>query len=370
MYPVSKAWAEANERFLAPEGFVELSCYIPELDETLVYTKSDLMGFTHQQTGCLVAGELPKNYIEFSLDNSSGKWNPNSPRGLERYLSERLRITLRYGFDTHGDGRVEWIPGGVFYLSEWHTSFDGLEASFVARDLLEYMIDVPYTGAITGTLYDIASNAIAEAGIPDDAVVDLDPILMDYVVIIEDYDGVKSVAEVLQRCANAGGCVMYQDREGVLHVRKSWRENPEYTIPLSLSYSYPKIELLKPLRSVSVTYGDNEVYDHPYQDTGEIQTVDNEFIQTKNQAQDVAAWVADALKLRKKISGSFRGDLCIDLFDTVRIENKYGTVSGATITDIKYTFTGAFRAEYVGYVRGALMTDYIYCGDVFTGEVN
>ena len=163
MYAVSNAWATAQENFLAPEGFVELSCYVPELKRTLVYTKSDLMSFTHQQTGSLVSGELPKNHIEFTLDNSDGKWNPSNPKGLERYLTERLRITLRYGFKING--AVEWIPGGVFYLSEWRTSPNGLEATFKARDALEYMLDKPYTGAVSGTLYEIAERAIAEANL-------------------------------------------------------------------------------------------------------------------------------------------------------------------------------------------------------------
>ena len=99
MYPVSNAWVKAHSGFLAPEGFVRLWCHIPELQRTLVYTKEDLLSFTHQQTACPMSGELPKNHIEFSLDNSDGKWNPSNPVGLERYLSERLKITLEYVYD-------------------------------------------------------------------------------------------------------------------------------------------------------------------------------------------------------------------------------------------------------------------------------
>jgi hypothetical protein len=324
------------------------------------------MSFTHKQVGSLVSGELPKNHIEFSLDNSDGKWNPNSPRGLERHLSERLKITLRYGFDI--DGVIEWIPGGVFYLSEWRTSIDGLEASFVARDILEYMIDTPYTGAISGTLYELAMNAIAEAGIPDDVVVHISEELGQYPVELLTYDGKSSVAEILQKCANAAGCVMYQDREGTLVIGKLTYEDAGYTVSLNRSYSYPKIELSRPLRDVSVTRNDGGKSHYVCGETGQTQTVDNDFIMDESQAIMVAAWVADGLQGRRTISGDFRSDPRIDLFDVVQVENKYGVVTGVAITDITYSFGGAFRATYSGQVRGTTVS--VYCGEVFAGEVS
>ncbi len=388
MYAVSETWERAQSRFLAPEGLIEISCYIPALKEALVYRKKDLIGFTHQQTGSLVSGELPKNHIEFSLDNSDGKWNPSNPRGMERYLSERLKLTLRYGFVI--DGEEHWIPGGVFYLSEWRTSLNGLEASFVARDMLEYMIDKPYTGNISGTLYDIASNAFAEANIPNDTtpsvleeaqlgytllgrtnteIVILSEELKNFTVGDIEYDGSESVAVILQKCANAAGCVMYQDRDGVLRIEKLSYDDSGYMIPKRLSYAYPEIDFSRPMKNVSVTYYDDATTIYPFSSTGETQTLDNDFILTKEQADAVAKWICDSLRSRQKISGEFRGDPRFDLFDVVEIESKYGTISGVVLTDIKCTFTGAFRVSYSGYVRGNGGAVIVHCGELFMGEV-
>jgi hypothetical protein len=367
MITVSEAWKAAQDHFLAPEGFVELSCYIPQLRQTLVYTKSDIMSFTHQQTGSIMSGELPKNHIEFKLDNSDGKWNPSNPTGLERYLSERLKITLRYGMDI--DGVIEWIPGGVFYLSEWHTPANGIEASFVARDLLEYMIDKTYTGELVGTLYEVAERAVAEAGIPSDAVVSLCDELKNYSVGAIDYQGNESVAEILQKCANAASCVMYQDRDGVLRVKRLGYENTGFVIPKSVAYTFPEIEFSRPLKGVSVSYFGNEKFSFIYDTSGETQTLTNEFISTEEQASEVAKWVCDALRTRKKISGEVRGDPRLDVFDVIDVESKYGVVNGVVLTDIKCSFTGAFRAVYTGYVRGSGAAVMIYSGEIFAGEV-
>lgn len=392
MYAVSTTWAKAQESFLAPEGLIEISCYVPALKNTLVYTKKDLLSFTHQQTGSLVSGELPKNHIEFALDNSDGRWNPGNPKGMERYLSDRLKVSLRYGYIINGT--EQWIPGGVFYLSEWRTSTNGLEANFSARDLLEYMIDTPYTGEITGTLYDIAQRAIAEANIPDDPNTDVEELVLgasklgsavlgfvlaagvniseelkNYSVGDIDYQGNETVAVILQKCANAAGCVMYQDRTGIFVIGKLSYEDTGYVIPKRLSYAYPEIEFSRPIKDVSVTYYGNAVTVYPFSVSGEVQTLNNEFIRTKEQAAAVAKWVCDSLRTRQQISGEYRGDPSLDLFDVVSIEGKYGTFAGVVLTDIKYTFTGAFRVTYSGYIRGSGVAVVVYCGEYFTGEV-
>jgi hypothetical protein len=380
MYVVSDTWENAQDSFLAPEGLIEISCYIPSLKNTVVYTKKDLLSFTHQQTGSLVSGELPKNHITFSLDNSDGKWNPSNPKGMERYLTERLEVTLRYGYIINGV--EEWIPGGVFYLADWRTSLNGVEAIFEARDILEYMIDTPYTGEITGTLYDIALNAIAEADVPIApvlgelilgetplGVVRISDELKQYTVEDIEYEGDETVATILQKCANAAGCVMYQGRDGVFVIKKLAYEDTGYVIPVKLSYAYPEISFSRPMKNVAVTYYGNAVAVYPYSRTGETQTLNNDFIATKEQASKIAKWVCDSLRSRQQISGEYRGDPRLDLFDVVSVESKYGTIAGVVLTDVTYTFTGAFRAIYSGYVRGSGVSVIVYCGENFTGEV-
>jgi len=368
MYTVSNEWAAKYSDYLAPEGFVELTFDIPEILETMVYTKSDLMRFSHQQTGDPTSGSLPKNHIEFALDNSDGMWNPHNPTGLGRYLTERLKITLRYGADI--DGVVEWIPGGVFYLTEWRASPNGMEASFVARDMLEYMIDAPYTGSVSGTLYEIAERAVAAAGLPNGTVVNLCEELKDYSVdSLLEYDGDSSIAEILQKCANAAGCVMYQDREGVLWIKKPDYTDTGYVVSMFLAYTYPEFDYLRHAKTVQVTYfGDTTVL-YQVGGNGEVQTLQNDFISSGSQATEIAEWVYDSLRTRKQISGEFRGDPVLDVFDTVTVESKYGTITDVVITDIKYDFTGAFHATYSGYVRSGGTPVFVHCGEVYLGEV-
>lgn len=316
------------------------------LGHILVFGKNDLLSFSHTQSGDLLGGELPKNSVEFSINNFDGRWNPSNPTGLERYLSERQKVTVRYGLDV--DGTIEWIKAGTFYLSEWNAPSNGFEAKFVARDVFEFMLGVEMKDATSNTLKGQVEWA-ASATLPDPSVVVIDSSLANYSV---EYDGKGTAAEIVQKCANAAGCVLRYDRDGILHIEPLRKQFADYRITSALAYSHPEVELTKPLKKVEVSYGDETVYELPISSSGETQTVENDFVTSETQAAFVAAWVRDTLKERKTVSGEYRADPRLDLFDIVVVESKYGALSPVAITDIKYTFNGSFRANYKGRVLG------------------
>ena len=317
------------------------------IGHTMTFTKNDIFSFTHEQSGHLNSGELPKNNIVFTLNNIDGRWNPNNPTGLEQYLSERQKIKVRYGLDINGT--IEWIKAGTFYLSEWRVPANGLEANFSARDIFEYLLNETYTGAREGTLYQLVENAFDSAGVPEDFIPDVSASLNDYSATLPE--GELTCAVVVQMCANAAGCVIYQDRDGILHIKPQNKEPTGYVIPLALSYSHPEIELSKPLKNVSVSYGSESTYVLPVGNTGETQTVNNSLVTTEAQAANIATWVKSTLSTRKTVSGEFRADPRLDVFDVVAVQsNKYGELPNVAITDIKYTFGGSFRGNYTGRV--------------------
>lgn len=310
------------------------------IGHVLTMTKDDIISFKHEQHGDLLSGELPKCSIEFTLDNTDGRWNPTNPTGMERYLSERQKLVVRYGMDVNGT--VEWIPGGVFYLSEWDAPANGFEARFVARDTLEFMLNREMRESKSGTLAELIAYAV-----PEDVTVRVDESLANYST---QYTPMASAAEIVQMCANAGKCVMRYDRDGVLSVEPLNNTQTEYVITSALSYSHPEVHLSKPLGTVSVEYGGEDPYELPVASSGEKQTVTNSLIRDEARAMSVAEGVRDILKYRKSVSGEFRADPRLDLFDVVKVESKYGPLEPVVITNITYTYNGSFRGSYTGRV--------------------
>jgi hypothetical protein len=325
------------------------------LGHILTFTKKDIFSFTHEQRADVLSAELPKNSIEFSLNNIDGRWNPNKYDGIGKYLSERQKLTVRYGFDINGT--IEWIKAGTFYLSEWRTPENGIEASFVARDIFEYFMNEPYRGtSYDTTLSDIVSEIFSYDWLPSDFSYYVPWEALEQSCDLEEGKE-YTCAEVLQLCANAARLAMHQDRDGKL-VFKHYPENdppqPDYTIPLSLSYSHPEIVLSKPLKAVSVGFthedGEKGTFVLSVGNSGATQTADSPLLRGESYAETYAEWIRDNLISRKTISGEYRADPRLDVFDLVVAESKYDTFPCVAITSIKYIFNGSFRGTYEGRV--------------------
>lgn len=312
----------------------------------LTITKNDILRFSHEQHGDLLSGELPKYSIEFTLDNTDGRWNPHNPTGMERYLSERQKLTVRYGLDINGT--IEWIKAGTFYLSEWDAPSNGFEARFVARDAFDFLLGADLSGSsVSGNLGDLVKWATSPF-LPSSAKVVIDDSLYNTAARSLTIDG--TAAEVVQKCANASCCILRYDRDGVLYVEKFGNTLSDYKITQALSYSHPELTLAKPLKEVSVDYGGDIQYKFTTAPSGEKQTVTNEFIHSSVYAQPVAEWVSGVLKNRKTVSGDFRPDPRLDLYDVVTVESKYGEITPVVITSIRYDFNGSWRGTYTGRV--------------------
>ncbi len=321
------------------------------------FGKKDVVEYSYEHSGCLLSGELPKASIQFSLDNVDGKWNPKNPTGLGKYLSERQKVTVRYGM--YVDSAIEWIPGGVFYLTEWRAPSNGLTASFAARDVFEFLINTEYTGAYVGdenkgTLDAIVVDALSLADLPADFAYSLHASLAD-TNGYKQADSSLKVAEVIQSCANAACCLVFQDRSGVLRIEPMNIVATDYSVMPELAYAHPEIELTKPLKAVHVSTKGNIATKLEVASYGEVQTVDNPIIHGSidgltDPIADMAMWTKNVLIERLLVSGEFRADPRLDLFDIITVQSRYGILAPVIITSIKYSFSGCFHASYSGRV--------------------
>ena len=225
------------------------------IGQRIIYGKTELLNYDHQQTADPVSLSLPKSEIRFSVDNTDNLYNPYNPVGRSKYLMERQRVRTRYGYRL-GGGR-EWIKGGEFYLSEWEAPQNGLQADFTARDLLEFMTQTYNEGVYAPdgvSLFELAERVILKAKLPtnEDGTNKwfIHPSLMDITTVAPL--PVCTLAECLQLIANAACCVLYQDRDGILRIEPIGEELPDYDISLFNSYEYSTITLSKPLQQIDV----------------------------------------------------------------------------------------------------------------------
>lgn len=314
-----------------------------------IFGKSDLFSFEHEQNADLLSADLPDYKVVFALNNVDEAWNPDSPTGAVKYLIDRQEIVVRFGMKLGGS--VEWIKCGTFYMSEWQTPSNGIRATFTASGLVSFMHMDFVTASSTLTLYDLAEEALTLADLPktplggDRWVID-DSLKAITITIPNDFK--YSCAEVIQLCANAACCVLYQDRDGILHIEPLANVLSDYVISRYVSYQSAEYDADMELKGVNVNDGLGTAQGNA---KGEVQTMQNPLIQSGGVANNVAEWVRDCLMNRNKLSGEYRPDVRLDALDKVTVENKYAE-NAVFITGIKYSYNGAFRGEYEGRVVG------------------
>lgn len=318
---------------------------------TTVFSKSDILGFEHNQKADLLSLSLPKADIVFKLSNADGRWNPSNPEGQFKYLLEQQEIVVRYGYKINGG--IEWLKAGKFYMSEWDTPSNGITATFTARDLFEFMTDKFSTTSTTLTLYALAVEALTAAKLPlnsDGSVKWILDNCLKNITITMPSNFNYTIAQVLQLCANAACCVIYQDRNGQLHIEPLVATLRDYLIDSFVSYTEGEYGTEKEVKSVQVNVTNNTpMAEVVNSSTGETKTITNPLIQNSTVALAVATWVCNCLKGRKTLSGKYRADPRLDVLDKITAANKYASEI-LFVTSIEYSYNGAFTGAYEGRV--------------------
>lgn len=319
-----------------------------------IYDKNDIVSYTHTSSRDPISGQLSKDSIEFSLDNSDKKWDAINPKGMYRYLYERQPVKVRYGMEV--DGEVQWINGGKYFLSEWSAPSNGLEASFVARDAFEFLMTSNYTGRKYGTLYEMCYDAL-ETFSSQISSFYISEELKEYSTDISKESTSYKNSDILQLAANAAGMALYQTRDGQIRIERvnmvASSEDEIYEIPIINNYQWPEITFASKVKNVSCNVnGTEHVYPESSNIEGVTQTVSNELLteamlkKSKNSITEAYAVLAN----RKKVELEYRASPHVDAFDHVKLIHNYGYASNVFVTESKYQYTGCFKGTLSGYI--------------------
>ena len=237
------------------------------IGQYLIFDKTKILSYRHTSSRDPISGQLSQESISFSLDNSDRTWDSVNPQGIYKYIYERQPISVRYGMDI--DGKVEWVNGGKFFLSEWSVPANSIEASFSARDSFLYLMSTTYTGRKYGTLYEMCYDAL-ELLEADEITFDISDELKDYSADISSDGSSYKNSDILQLAANAAGMALYQTRDGVITIKRAYEfgsGTDVEDITLLNNYSWPEITFAQNLLNVTTSVG-NKTYAYPENPSG------------------------------------------------------------------------------------------------------
>ena len=166
-----------------------------------------------------ISEELPTIDFSVTVDNKDRAYDVENEESTVNFLEIGQSIEALYG-QAMDDGTIEWIPGTSLALKSW--SADDTEMDFQASDRFDGMDSTYYRGQYHPngmSLYDIAVDVLTDAQV-DYRNYWIDPYLKD--VLVVNPMPVVAHKEALQLIANAGRCILYQDRTGRIILKSSF----------------------------------------------------------------------------------------------------------------------------------------------------
>ncbi|OMF54674.1 hypothetical protein BK138_16070 [Paenibacillus rhizosphaerae] len=341
---------------------------VTEMDFGVVqeYTGQKLIKLNVVEQMNVVSDTLPANEIRFTIDNSDKEFNILNPTGYYRFLKDRQEVSFALGIEIE-DGLFEYIDMKRYYLVDWQSDEGALTTTFIARDILELLDQKSYQNSYTGTLFGLAQDIMTSAGVDSYFV---DPGLQ--AIPTNGFIDKLTARKALQCIGIAAKAAVYQDREGVLNIRRFEAMDDRTTylhyagepdmyagiayvevdrgydmknITFDNVYQEPQIKLDSLLMSltVSVYTGANKqdiVYTNPGIKEGTSLRLDNPLIQSTQLAADVANWIISESNQRALYQVNWRQNPCLETGDIVIVEDSFGAKKQSRITKQEFEFAG------------------------------
>lgn len=341
MQNVTPAWEQTNRDSFTRPANMSLSFECTDGTSPIV-SGSRLISFNYNKSGDPLSGILTQDTINFVFDNSDGLFTYDP----ENDKFTGASVLVQCGFMTPTYDSYDGINGGLYYVTDADSK--NSRTSFTAKTIIAFMQETvdDMSGTCSEVVADIIELANANDGVPSSNIqYELDFSLDSVDVEIRKADN-YSQAEVLQLIANACGCVLYVDRTGKICIKKLEQYTEHYVISGKISYEFPKVKMLEKIGRVKFYFNHGSGYGVTQIRPGAIQTVTNPIIVDDFDAMETMNNIYAFQQIaRKRITGNFRADPRIDLFDVVAVPYLDKVIAGC-ITKINFTFNGAWRGTY------------------------
>lgn len=185
---------------------------------TNTFTNNEVSNYTEKEYVSPIAETVPSNDVSLTVFNYNLYYSPDNPESAFGYMEVGQEVNVAFGYDVSGKGDIEWLPEKTSYLKDWKANESN--ATFISTDIFDNISGTYYKGKyqqVGVSLYDLAEDVFMDAGIKRYFI---DEYLKE--IIVYNPMPVVGYAGALQIIANAGRCVLKEDRQGVIHIYPSF----------------------------------------------------------------------------------------------------------------------------------------------------
>lgn len=186
-----------------------------------VFSNATTIDYSFKDYVSPISESLPSQDMSLTVDNQNLYYDPDNISSALSFMEIGQEIRVSFGYDVDGNNNVEWLAPNTCYLSTWKA--DDVQAKFTATDRFDLIDTKYYRGMYREngiTLYDLALDVLDAAGITDSREYFIDPYLKT--IVVNNPMPVVKCTEALQIIANAGRCVLFEDRQARIHMQASF----------------------------------------------------------------------------------------------------------------------------------------------------
>lgn len=280
----------------------------------------------------IAADSFPSKQLVFSFDNKEKAYNLLNPSGLYSYLQEGQEITAEIIIDG------ESVDMGKFAFTSAKASNNAVTASITASDVVYALDTDPFTGGSNTTTTLSAAVGAVLSGL------DIETNFNGYgntSVVLAIPVG-TSKREALRYLAQAAACSVWVDRDDVMQFNQMNGGESVSALTGDDLYDFDGITVTEVLDKVILTVK-NDFADTQTEYTAgtgrNIRQVSNPCVAPENGAS-VASWLLTQYNRRKQYNVKNRGDLAVEIGDTINIEDAYKQNGNAVVTGIDIEYSG------------------------------
>lgn len=180
----------------------------------IYFSNQQIKNSTKKEFLSLLTEELPTTDLSVTISNKGRKFDVENKASTIHYLEIGQKCTVRYG-KILPNGTIERFDGATLNLDTWKADDDVM--TFGAKDRISDLNNIYYRGKYGKiSLYALAEDVLLDAGL-DERQYNIDSYLQE--VYVSNPMPAVTHREALQIIANAGRCILYQDRQGIIQIK-------------------------------------------------------------------------------------------------------------------------------------------------------
>lgn len=201
---------------------------------TNTFINDDVFSYSSKEYVSSISETIPSVDTELVVKNYDLYYSPDNPESTLAYMEVGQEVKVSIGYDVTDNGDIEWLPERKTFLKTWKANES--QATFTSTDIFDYISGTYYKGRYRPegiNLYDLAVDVFEDAGIFDYYI---DAYLKN--IIVNNPMPVVSHSAALQIIANAGRCVLKEERSGRIRIESSFIPKMEASSDNQASFSH------------------------------------------------------------------------------------------------------------------------------------